>query len=129
MTLDLFFWEALTISLIAERPDAWKKEPYYSSIKGWARRFCPENNKILVIDQRGSVTAVLPDRDLPVGVVRANEEVVIYREGGNYGAAVRPRFNPTCAKCGVRSRQINALAEKLALHFWQWQSGAACESR
>ena len=61
--------------------------------KGLGEKFCPENKKILVIDQRGSVTAVLPDRDLPVGVVGANEKVVIYREGGAYGAAVRPRLS------------------------------------
>ena len=26
--------------------------------------------------------------------------------------------NPTCAESTIRFRQINALAEKLALHFW-----------
>ena len=30
----------------------------------------------------------------------------------------RLRANPTCADSGVRPRQINALAEKSALHFW-----------
>jgi hypothetical protein len=93
VALDLLGYEALTIAPAPHRPDAWKKEPYYSTIKGWARKFCPENKKVLVIDTRGFVTAVLPDRDLPIGAVGADEEVVIYREGGAYGAAVRPRLN------------------------------------
>jgi hypothetical protein len=102
VALDLLYNQALTITPAPNRPDAWKKEPYYSTIKGWARKFCPDNKKVLVIDQRGFVTAVLPDRDLPIGVVGASDEVVIYREAGAWGARVRPRPN-AAAPAGAKA--------------------------
>jgi Fe-S-cluster containining protein len=91
VALDLLGHEALTISLDPGRPDAWKKEPYYSTIKAWARRFCPESKKVLVIDHRGCVTVVLPDRDVPIPVLGANEDIVILRDGGTYDVGVQPR--------------------------------------
>jgi len=93
VALDLLGHEALTISLDPGRPDAWKKEPYYSTIKAWARRFCPESKKVLVIDHRGCVTVVLPDRDVPIPVLGANEDIVILRDGGTYDVGVQPRVS------------------------------------
>jgi Fe-S-cluster containining protein len=92
VALDLGY-EALKITPDPGRPDAWKKEPYYSAIKGWARKFCPENKKVVVVDSRGSMIAVLPDREVPIGVVGTDEEIVIYRDGETYGVAVRPRVS------------------------------------
>jgi Fe-S-cluster containining protein len=92
VALDLLY-DALKITPDPGRPDAWKKEPYYSAIKGWARKFCPENKKVVVVDSRGSMIAVLPDREVPIGVVGTDEEIVIYRDGETYGVAVRPRVS------------------------------------
>jgi Fe-S-cluster containining protein len=90
--LDLLGYQALTISLDANRPDAWRKEPYYSTIKGWARKFSPENKKVLVVDIRGSVTVVLPDRDVPIGVFSPRkQEIVVFRQGTTYEVGVQPR--------------------------------------
>jgi hypothetical protein len=38
---------------------------------------------------RGFVTVVLPDRDVPFGVIPPGEEILIYREGSTYGATLR----------------------------------------
>jgi hypothetical protein len=81
----------LKISLDPDRPDAWRKEPYYSTIKGWARKFCPQNKKVLVVDVRGFMTVVLPDRDVPIGVIGTDQEIVIFRDGETYNVGLQPR--------------------------------------
>jgi hypothetical protein len=78
-------YQALTITLDPGVPLAWKKEPYYARIKLWALSFFPENKKVLVMN-RGHATVVLPDRDVPIGVIVPGEEILIYREGNTYGA-------------------------------------------
>jgi hypothetical protein len=92
VALDLLGYGGLTVTLDPDRPDAWKKEPYHSTIRGWARKFRPENRKVLIIDHRGFVTVVLPDRDVPIGVIRPTyQEIVIFRDGGTYNVGVQPR--------------------------------------
>jgi len=91
VALDLLGHGALTVALDPGRPDAWKKEPYYSTIRAWAKRLCPESKKILVIDHRGCVTVVLPDRDVPIGVIGADTEIVIFRDGDTYNVGLQPR--------------------------------------
>ena len=91
VSLDLLGFNALRISPDAHRPDAWRKEPYYSTIKGWARKFCPENKKVLVVDARGSMTVILPDRDVPIGVIGTDQEIVIFRDGETFNVGLQPR--------------------------------------
>jgi hypothetical protein len=91
VALDLLGYGGLTISLDRDRPDAWRKEPYHSTIRRWARQFCPENKKVLIIDHRGFVTAVLPDRDVPVGVIGSDQEIVISWDGGTFNVGRQPR--------------------------------------
>ena len=48
------------------RADAWRKEPYYSDLKNWSANFA--KRKIMTIVCVGdNLTAVLPDRDKPLG--------------------------------------------------------------
>jgi hypothetical protein len=86
---DVFGYNALTVTLDPGMPQAWKKEPYYAAIKSWAARFLRDGKKILVVDSRGFVTVVLPDRDVPLGVIGQGEEIAIYREGSNYGVRLQ----------------------------------------
>jgi Fe-S-cluster containining protein len=92
VALDLTGYRALTLTLDPGMPLAWKKEPYYSVIKGWAEKFFQKNKKVLVLN-RGFVTVVLPDRDVPLGVISPGEEILIYREGSTYGATLRRLVN------------------------------------
>jgi hypothetical protein len=36
----------------------------------------------VLADGRGSMTVVLPDRDVPIGVIGTDQEVVIFRDRG-----------------------------------------------
>jgi Fe-S-cluster containining protein len=77
--------QALTVMADPGMPLAWKREPYYSRLKQFSEILFRQNKKILV-NLRGNITAVLPDGDVPIGVVGAGEEIVIWREGSTYGA-------------------------------------------
>jgi hypothetical protein len=92
LAVDLSFYRAVTVTPDPVMPDAWKREPYYSAIKRWATKFIHENKKILVV-HRGFVTVVLPDRDVPIGVMRKGDEIVISRNGSGYDATVRRAAN------------------------------------
>jgi hypothetical protein len=52
-----------------QRPDAWKREPYYSTLKRWAANAAPTGGQVMVsIGQR--MIAILPDRDVELPVSR-----------------------------------------------------------
>jgi hypothetical protein len=73
-----------------DTPLAWKKQPYYATLKDWAERAFVENKKIVVLvsDQ---ATVILPDRDVPLGLLADGDEIAIFKEGPGYGAELRPR--------------------------------------
>jgi hypothetical protein len=81
-------YQALTLMVDPGRPLAWKREPYYSVLKKFSEVFFRINNKLLV-NLNGHITVVLPDRDVPIGVIVPGEEIVIWREGSAYGAQLR----------------------------------------
>ena len=57
------------------RPDAWKVEPYYKTIKQWAASSQRQGGIVLV--WAGSrATIVLPDRDIELGDVREDQLIV-----------------------------------------------------
>jgi hypothetical protein len=85
LSVDLSFYRAVTVTPDPAMPDAWKRE-----LKRWATRFVRENKKILVV-HRGFVTGVLPDRDVPIGVVPPGQEIVISQNGATYDASLQPR--------------------------------------
>jgi hypothetical protein len=50
----------LTIFVDPDRPDAWRKEPYYSEIKGWARSAAKNQGQVFV-SQGWDMIVVTPD--------------------------------------------------------------------
>jgi hypothetical protein len=80
--------QALVLSVDPGMPLAWKREPYYGRLKQFAERLFADNKRLLV-DLRGQITVVLPDRDVPIGTVGPGEEIAVWREGSTYGAALR----------------------------------------
>ena len=57
------------------RPDAWRSEPFYSVIKGWARRKMAGGGTVIVWAGQHA-TLVLPDRDKDLGIVRDDQLIV-----------------------------------------------------
>ncbi len=63
-------------------PNAWKREPYYSTIKRWADEGLKHKRYTLIYHNR-LTTLVLPDREEPLGVVNIGDtlRVTIGRTG------------------------------------------------
>ena len=55
------------------KPDAWRKEPYYSELKAWARISAPLRRQVIVCVSQDDVIAILPDRDKRLGRVGQDE--------------------------------------------------------
>jgi hypothetical protein len=81
-------YSAMMLTVDPARPNAWKVEPYYSRLRDWAARAFEENKRILAMVS-GEATIVLPDRDVPLGVLAPDDEIVLSREGSSYRAKVR----------------------------------------
>jgi hypothetical protein len=69
-------------------PLAWKREPYYSCLKQFSEAAFRQDRKVLV-NLKGNITVVLPDREVPIGALAPGDEIVIWREGAAYGATLR----------------------------------------
>jgi hypothetical protein len=59
-----------------QRPDAWKREPYYSKLKQWARAAVPHRGQVAACAGRRTYI-VFPDRDVDLGEVSHEELIVI----------------------------------------------------
>jgi hypothetical protein len=81
---------AMMVTVDPARPLAWKTEPYYGRLKQWAERAFPENKRIVAM-VAGEATVVLPDRDVPLGLLTPEDEIVLSRQGGSYHAERRRR--------------------------------------
>jgi hypothetical protein len=80
---------ALTVMVDPGMPLAWKRAPYYAHLKRLSDRLFAEDTRLLV-NLRGQITVVLPDRDVPLGVPPRGAEVAIWRDGSTYGAKLTP---------------------------------------
>jgi hypothetical protein len=65
----------LSVHVDPARPDAWRKEPYYSQIKRWAIAAAAQRGQVIVWQGRSTV-AVLPDRDKDLGEVRSDQFII-----------------------------------------------------
>ncbi len=57
-----------------EQADTWRKEPFYSRIKAWARETWKGGGQVLVW-QGHDVVAVLPQKEVNLGRVRADQRI------------------------------------------------------
>ncbi len=58
-----------------QRPDAWRREPFYSTLKAWARLSAAQRGQVVVsVGKR--IFAILPDRDVDLGIVGKDEVIV-----------------------------------------------------
>jgi hypothetical protein len=54
---------------------AWRREPYYGQLKRWAAAAVPQGRQVVVFLNK-SATVVLPDRDVPLGLLGPNDRIV-----------------------------------------------------
>jgi hypothetical protein len=62
-------------------PNAWKRQPYYGNIKSWAASGVASGKFVLVFVNKAA-TLVLPDRDVAVGELGANDRLVLNMKNG-----------------------------------------------
>ncbi len=55
--------------------NAWRREPYYGQLKRWAAASIPKGRHVLVHLNK-TTTVVLPDRDVPLGVLAPDDRIV-----------------------------------------------------
>jgi hypothetical protein len=72
------------------RPLAWRELPYYGRLKEWSGRAFREDKRIVAV-VGGEATVILPDRDVPIGVLGPDDEIALSRIGAGYHAERRPR--------------------------------------
>ncbi len=75
-----FLWtepgnQRLAIHVDPQRPDAWRREPYYSSIKQWAVEAVASGSQVAVFVGM-HIWVILPDRDVDLGICSPGELTV-----------------------------------------------------
>ena len=77
----------LTVFVDPDRPEAWRKEPFYSDIKNWAR-VAAKNNRRVVVSIGYEVIAVTPDGETSLGQVSDDQMIIERRKRGAGGTGV-----------------------------------------
>jgi hypothetical protein len=89
-----------TVCVDPQRPDAWRREPYLSTLRAWSKT-AVERRGLIDIFVGGRSTAILPDKEVDLGIVAKDEVIMTYSErtptGVRYHAVKlkRPTDAPT----------------------------------
>jgi hypothetical protein len=89
LTVNLYY-SALMLLVDPARPLAWRMQPYSGRLKEWAGRAFQDNKRIVAL-VNGEMTVLLPDRDVPLGALGADDEIILSRDAGGYHAERRSR--------------------------------------
>jgi hypothetical protein len=84
-------YQAMLAMVDPARPLAWRVQPYLGRMKEWSARAFMEDKRIVAIVAGGEATVVLPDREVPIGVLGPDDEIVLSRIGAAYHAQRRRR--------------------------------------
>jgi serine protease inhibitor ecotin len=84
----------LVVHVDSGSPLAWKNEPYYSQVKGWARQLLEQNGMVNIYVQN-RVIVVLPTKDVDLGRFELGDKFSIRKKrtanGWEYDAYKVPR--------------------------------------
>ncbi len=94
-------YAAMLVMVDPARPLAWKAQPYYGRMKEWSARAFKEDKRIVAM-LLGEATVLLPDRDVPIGVLAPDDEIVLSRDGNGYFAERRRRRQGAASGAGAR---------------------------
>jgi hypothetical protein len=95
-------------------PTVWLEEPYYSQIKEWAI-MAAEQNKQVIIYVKNRVIAVLPNKEVDLGVMRRGDHIMVAStktaQGKDWRAFIVPAkdVTPENAQKWVRWKKPNAV--------------------
>jgi hypothetical protein len=90
-------YSAMLVMVDPTRPLAWKMQPYLGRLKDWSGRAFKEDKRIVAVVAGGEATVVLPDREVPIGVLGPDDEIVLSRTGAGYHAERRRRSGSSAA--------------------------------
>lgn len=79
----------LTVFVDPDRPNAWRKEPYYSDIKSWARAAAKNQGRV-VVSLGNDVIVVTPDGETNLGPVKDDQLIIARRKRGASGDEFEP---------------------------------------
>lgn len=57
-------------------PNAWRQQPYHGDLRAWARRAVSSEHHVIV-NVGGRTFAVLPDKDVDLGIMQVGEKIVV----------------------------------------------------
>jgi Fe-S-cluster containining protein len=66
------------------RPDAWRKEPFYSTLKAWAKAAIPHHGQVVVYIS-GRATMIFPDREVDLGMVHPDQRIITSESRSAFG--------------------------------------------
>ena len=89
-------YAAMLVMVDPARPLAWRAQPYIGRFREWSQRAFAEDKRIVAIVAGGEATVILPDRDVPIGVLGTDDEIVLSRNANGYNAERRPK-SPSAA--------------------------------
>jgi hypothetical protein len=84
-------YQAMLAMVDPARPLAWRVQPYLGRMKEWSARAFMEDKRIVALVAGGEATVLLPDREVPIGVLGPDDEIVLSRIGAAYHAERRWR--------------------------------------
>jgi hypothetical protein len=73
-----------------QRPDAWRREPYYGLLKKWAARSLPFRGQVIAAVGR-RMYMIFPDREVDLGIVGLDEFIVVDEEPTPFGIRLEAR--------------------------------------
>src|SRR3954464_14389856 len=71
----------INVDVDSARPDAWRRHPYYDSLKAWSKRTLAKAGQV-VVRVNGRSIVVLPDHSVDLGVVAGDELIVVLPAAG-----------------------------------------------
>ncbi|HEY6259499.1 MAG TPA: hypothetical protein VIY51_27280 [Xanthobacteraceae bacterium] len=89
LTINLQY-SALLLMVDPARPLAWRMQPYYGRLREWSGRAFKENKRIVAM-VHGEATVILPDRDVPLGMLAPDDEIFLSQDASGYHAIARRR--------------------------------------
>jgi hypothetical protein len=83
-----------------DRKDTWRAAPYYEQLKAWSRQGMEEGWFVIVrVDKH--VTAILPERDIEIGVMESGEGIEVGWQQTPHGMQYEARKIPAPTAEGV----------------------------